>query len=116
MGKGDKKIADGSFMSKHAKNLLNYMPIDDRAGSGSGLNYNGSPLYDKGHGGAEGHTHENDSILDKGINKVKKWVNKYDWNLKSRPPGGRSLVAPTSEGGQAGFSGDSTPKSKIKKK
>ncbi len=46
MGKG-KKMAGGSFMSKHARNLLNYMPIDDRAGSGSDsdLNYNGSPLH-----------------------------------------------------------------------
>ena len=36
MGKG-KKMAGGSFMSKHAQNLLNYMPIDDKA----------SALYDK---------------------------------------------------------------------
>tara|TARA_E500000331_G_scaffold327805_1_gene347090 strand:- start:1370 stop:1687 length:318 start_codon:yes stop_codon:yes gene_type:complete len=32
MGKG-KKMSGGSFMSKHAKNLLDYMPIDDHAGS-----------------------------------------------------------------------------------
>mgnify|MGYP003127764309 CR=1 FL=1 len=114
MGKGDKKIVDGSFMSKHAQNLLNYMPIDDRAGSrsDSGLNYNGSPLYDKGHGGASGHTHENDSILEKGINKVKKFVNKYDWSLKSRPPGGKSLIKHSSKGGNPGFSGDTKPQKK----
>ena len=49
MGKG-KKMAGGSFMSKHAKNLLNYMPIDDKA---SALQYKGkkmeeSPLHDWG--------------------------------------------------------------------
>ena len=41
--------------------------------------------------------------------KVKNWVGKYDWNLKSRPPGGRSLIKHTSKGGQAGFSGDTRP-------
>ena len=49
MGKG-KKMAGGSFMSKHAQNLLNYMPIDDKA---SALQYKGkkmeeSPLHDWG--------------------------------------------------------------------
>ena len=49
MGKG-KKMAGGSFMSKHAKNLLDYMPIDDKA---SALQYKGkkmeeSPLHDWG--------------------------------------------------------------------
>jgi len=61
MGKG-KKMAGGSFMSKHAKNLLNYMPIDDRAGSGSdsALNYNGSPLHSnhKGTDAKSGHGFE----------------------------------------------------------
>ena len=40
MGKG-KKMAGGSFMSKHAKNLLNYMPIDDKA---SALQYKGKKM------------------------------------------------------------------------
>ena len=40
MGKG-KKMAGGSFMSKHAKNLLNYMPIDDKA---SALQYKGKTM------------------------------------------------------------------------
>ena len=49
MGKG-KKMAGGAFMSKHAQNLLNYMPIDDKA---SALQYKGkkmeeSPLHDWG--------------------------------------------------------------------
>ena len=49
MGKG-KKMAGRSFMSKHAQNLLNYMPIDDKA---SALQYKGkkmeeSPLHDWG--------------------------------------------------------------------
>ena len=49
MGKG-KKMARGSFISKHAQNLLNYMPIDDKA---SALQYKGkkmeeSPLHDWG--------------------------------------------------------------------
>ena len=67
MGKG-KKMAGGSFMSKHAKNLLNYMPIDDRAGSGSDsdLNYNGTPLH---HDKQYQHTHE--GAWDKVKNTVK---------------------------------------------
>jgi hypothetical protein len=115
MGTG-KKMAGGSFMSKHAKNLLNYMPIDDRAGSGSDsdLNYNGSPLNDNGD-----HKHPHSTFESikaygrKTVQNVKDFVkagNKKGWTLKSSgPAGGRSLVAPSSEGGQVGFSGDSKP-------
>ena len=42
MGKG-KKMSGGSFMSKHARNLLDYMPIDDHAGSPLHLHEKGHP-------------------------------------------------------------------------
>ena len=81
MGKG-KKMAGGSFMSKHAKNLLNYMPIDDRAGSGSDsdLNYNGSPLNDKGD-----HKHPHSTIESiksfgrKTVQSAKDFINDPRW-------------------------------------
>jgi len=117
MGKG-KKMAGGSFMSKHAQNLLNYMPIDDRAGSS--FNYNGSPLNDTGD-----HKHPHSTIESiksfgrKTVQNVRDWVdkgNKQGWKVKSSgPAGGRSLIAPSSKGGQVGFSGDSTPSWKKNK-
>lgn len=52
------------------------------------------------------------SAVKKGVQKVKDWASKYDWTLRSSAPsGGRSLVAPKSKGGKAGFSGDSRPQS-----
>ena len=39
MGKGSKLVTGGSWMSKHARNLLQDMPIDNRAsGKGPGVN------------------------------------------------------------------------------
>ena len=116
MGKGKKHES----AAQERQNLLGINPIPDHA-SGSWMSKHSiagrgstSPLHDEGHGGAPGHTHENDNILDKGINSFKKWANQYDWSLRSSAQGGRSLVAPTSQGGSAGFSGD-TYGSDIKK-
>ena len=47
MGKG-KKMSGGSFMSKHARNLLDYMPIDDHAGSPLHLHEKDHPEKIKG--------------------------------------------------------------------
>lgn len=42
MGKGNKNVNTGSWMSKHARNLLSEMPIDNRA-SGNGPGEYGKP-------------------------------------------------------------------------
>jgi hypothetical protein len=117
MGKG-KKMAGGSFMSKHAKNLLNYMPIDDRAGSGSDsdLNYNGSPLHDKGHGGAEGHTHST-------MSNVKNYIQNSSFN-NFRIKGGGDLQSqrrpantkPFGESRQQKFNREETRKKNLARK
>ena len=52
------------------------------------------------------------AAIKSGAKKVKDWASKYDWTLRSSAQGGKSLVAPTSEGGKAGFAGDVRPRSK----
>ena len=116
MGKG-KKMAGGSFMSKHAKNLLNYMPIDDKA---SALQYKDkdTPLHSNhndDHKPGSGYWSKG-SVGDKYLGPMLGGTADYSGGLRSKSQGGRSLVAPSSKGGRLGFAGDSTPKSKIKKK
>ena len=56
MGKGSKLVKGGSWMSKHARNLLQDMPIDNRGSAtpkmgsmkNDGMPKHGQPLHDYG--------------------------------------------------------------------
>ena len=113
MGKGKKHES----AAQERKNLLGINPIPDHA-SGSWMSKHSiassgsmSPLHLKGFKGEKSDMSSTTRKEEEPSTwqKVKNWVGKYDWNLKSRPPGGRSLIKHTSKGGQAGFSGDTRP-------
>jgi len=121
MGKGKKHES----AAQERKNLLGINPIPDHA-SGSWMSKHSivsrgsnSPLHTNhadDHKPGSGYWSKG-SIGDKYLGPMLGGTADYSGGVKSSgPAGGRSLVAPSSKGGQVGFSGDSTPNWKKKKK
>lgn len=120
MGKGKKHES----AAQERKNLLGINPIPDHA-SGSWMSKHSiagrgskSPLHSNhadDHKPGSGYWSKG-SFGDKYLGPMLGGTADYSGGLKSSSQGGRSLVAPSSKGGKLGFAGDSTPKSKRKKK